>query len=150
MTGLGTTIWQTGFFGGGNGLAFRGDGTLFSYANEDFITLNPQTGQGTLVANNINIEIVMAAMDFHPQTGELFGTEFGFQPADGPPTHLVTVNTSSAAITRIGELAVCSDALVFFTFPANIPTLSEWGLIAMAGILGIVGFMVIRRRKVTA
>jgi len=31
-----------------------------------------------------------------------------------------------------------------------IPTISEWGLIAMAGILGIVGFMVIRRRKVTA
>ena len=28
-----------------------------------------------------------------------------------------------------------------------IPTISEWGLIAMAGILGIVGFMVIRRRK---
>ncbi|MEX0999348.1 MAG: IPTL-CTERM sorting domain-containing protein [Thermodesulfobacteriota bacterium] len=31
-----------------------------------------------------------------------------------------------------------------------VPTLSEWGLIAMASILGIVGFMVIRRRKVTA
>jgi len=31
-----------------------------------------------------------------------------------------------------------------------IPTLSEWGLIAMAGILGIIGFMVMRRRKVTA
>ncbi len=31
-----------------------------------------------------------------------------------------------------------------------IPTLSEWGLIAMAGILGIIGFMVLRRRKVTA
>ncbi len=35
--------------------------------------------------------------------------------------------------------------------PAMVPTLSEWGLLAMAGILGIVGFiMVIRRRKVTA
>ncbi len=34
--------------------------------------------------------------------------------------------------------------------PRPIPTLSEWGLIAMAGVLGIVGFMVIRRRKVTA
>jgi hypothetical protein len=34
--------------------------------------------------------------------------------------------------------------------PTNVPTLSEWGLIAMAGILGIIGFMVIRRRKVTA
>lgn len=32
----------------------------------------------------------------------------------------------------------------------NVPTLSEWGLITMAGILGIIGFMVIRRRKVTA
>jgi len=31
-----------------------------------------------------------------------------------------------------------------------IPTLSEWGLIAMAGILGLVGFMVMRRRKVSA
>lgn len=34
--------------------------------------------------------------------------------------------------------------------PRNVPTLSEWGLIAMAGILGIVGFMVMKRRKVTA
>ncbi|TFG74693.1 MAG: IPTL-CTERM sorting domain-containing protein [Thermodesulfobacteriales bacterium] len=33
---------------------------------------------------------------------------------------------------------------------AQVPTLSEWGLIAMASILGIVGFMVIRRRKVAA
>ena len=32
----------------------------------------------------------------------------------------------------------------------NVPTLSEWGLISMAAILGIVGFMVIRRKKVTA
>jgi hypothetical protein len=35
-------------------------------------------------------------------------------------------------------------------FASSVPTLSEWGLIAMAGILGIVGFMVMRRRKVTA
>jgi len=34
--------------------------------------------------------------------------------------------------------------------PPIVPTLSEWGLIALAGILGIVGFMVLRRRKVTA
>lgn len=32
----------------------------------------------------------------------------------------------------------------------NVPTLSEWGLISMAAILGIVGFIVIRRRKVTS
>ncbi len=32
----------------------------------------------------------------------------------------------------------------------NVPTLSEWGLIAMASLLGIVGFMVVRRRQVVA
>jgi hypothetical protein len=38
-----------------------------------------------------------------------------------------------------------------FTPAANpIPTLSEWGLIAMAGILGIFGLLAARRRKATA
>ena len=32
-------------------------------------------------------------------------------------------------------------------FISPVPTLSQWGLIAMAGILGIVGFMVMRRRS---
>lgn len=32
---------------------------------------------------------------------------------------------------------------------SSIPTLSQWGLIAMAGVLGIIGLMAIRRRKVT-
>jgi len=38
------------------------------------------------------------------------------------------------------------------TIPSTsiVPTLSEWGLIAMAGILGIIGFMVLRRRKAAA
>jgi len=48
--------------------------------------------------------------------------------------------------TELGEGGDC-------VLPSNttpIPTLSEWGLLAMAGILGIVGYLVIRRRKVTA
>lgn len=34
--------------------------------------------------------------------------------------------------------------------PRNIPTLSEWGLIAMAGILGMIGLYAARRRKEAA
>lgn len=45
-----------------------------------------------------------------------------------------------------GPGGICSDAIPEST---PIPTLSEWGLIAMAGVLGIVGFMIIRKRKVT-
>ena len=37
-----------------------------------------------------------------------------------------------------------------FPVPQPIPTMSEWGLLALAGILGIIGFMVVRRRKVAA
>lgn len=33
--------------------------------------------------------------------------------------------------------------------PSEVPTLSEWGLIAMAGILGIIAFVVLRRKKAT-
>ncbi len=29
----------------------------------------------------------------------------------------------------------------------NVPTISEWGLITLSGILGVIGFMVIRRRQ---
>jgi len=47
--------------------------------------------------------------------------------------------------TDCSELLQCPQAVV-----SAVPTLNEWGLIAMAGILGIVGFLVIRRRKVSA
>ncbi|MGB2693016.1 MAG: IPTL-CTERM sorting domain-containing protein [Thermodesulfobacteriota bacterium] len=34
-----------------------------------------------------------------------------------------------------------------FQIQRDVPTLSKWGLIAMAGVLGIVGFMVVRRKQ---
>ena len=39
------------------------------------------------------------------------------------------------------------------TLVTNVPTLSEWGLLSLVvalGIMGIIGFMVMRRRKVSA
>jgi len=44
----------------------------------------------------------------------------------------------------------CTFTNVLAIEPRNVPTLSEWGLIAMAGVLGIIGFIVIRRRKAVA
>ena len=47
----------------------------------------------------------------------------------------------------------CSSACQLEKQPAKvtpIPTLSQWGLIAMAGVLGIVGLFAIRKRKVAA
>ena len=46
--------------------------------------------------------------------------------------------------------ANCSEVPECAPIISPIPTLSEWGLISVAVILGIVGFMVIRRRKASA
>jgi|GEM_PF-1388843 len=149
-TGQGTIIGQTGFFGGGNALAVRGDGTLISSEGNgavlNILTLDPLTGQGTVIASrNVNA-LVYNAFDFSPVTGELFGIEFTFLDL---PTLLVTVNTSNAESTAIGELPGCSDALVFFTIPPrNVPTLSEWGMVSAVVGLGMIGVLfALRKRK---
>ena len=46
--------------------------------------------------------------------------------------------------------AICNEATGRCEISRNVPTLSEWGLVAMAGVLGIIGFMVIWRRRATA
>ena len=57
----------------------------------------------------------------------------------------ITTEVLGGSCTAEGLEGLCLGSVV-----ENVPTLSEWGLIAMAGILGIAGFMVIRRRKVSA
>jgi len=50
------------------------------------------------------------------------------------------------------EIDIPSDTVIkiWQADPRPIPALSVWGLITMAGILGIIGFIVIRRRKLAA
>ena len=75
------------------------------------------------------------------------------QNPDGMPTPCVTVIPVPEE-NRL-EIECYDDGEVTCTFTnsqviTNVPTLSEWGLIAMAGILGIVGYLVMRRKRVTA
>ncbi len=45
--------------------------------------------------------------------------------------------------------AICNESAGICEPLRNVPTLSEWGLITMAGVLGTIGFIVIRRRRAT-
>lgn len=46
---------------------------------------------------------------------------------------------------------IMDDVIINAIFiPVNVPTLSVWGLTTMAGVLGVIGFIVMRRRKVTS
>lgn len=145
-TGRGTIIGQTGFNGGGNGLAKSADGTFFSFAGPRFITINQDTGQGTETGVLLPPRRRISALDFHPVTGVLYGILR--LRAD---SELVTIDTETGALTVIGSLPDCSDGLVFGRImPSPIPTLSEWGLIAMAAIFGIIGLLTLKKRKFTA
>lgn len=74
---------------------------------------------------------------------DLFNTFVGFDSS--VPVGRVTLSDSSQLTTF--EMI---DEVRFTAIPEAIPTLSEWGLIVMAGILGIVGFIVMNRRKASA
>lgn len=160
-----SSIGPSGFMDGGNGLAVEpGTSTIFGTPIDanGLITLNPATGAGTVIpASTGNVPNAINAMDFNPVTGVLFGSFEDFDDILGNganESYLVTINTSDGSLTVIGQTVLGLDAIVFFDdcngepMPTTsaIPTLSEWGLIAMAGILGIIGLLVIRRRKVTA
>ena len=86
-----------------------------------------------------------------------------FQTLPGDPASLGYTNLNfdlsqfAGSTVRIRAAVVVTEDVLNGSIDAvsciattRIPTLSEWGLLAMAGILGIVGFMVMRRRKVTA
>jgi hypothetical protein len=156
-TGQGTILGDTGESGSGGGLAIRNDSTLFwayrpGAANMTALfTINPVTGQATQI-NDFGTNVLLNALAFHPVTGVLFASVGNLLAPFGTNEILLqTVNSDTNSITPIGQMPDCTDAIVFSPIvPTNVPTLSEWGLIAMAGILGIVGFMVMRRRKVTA
>lgn len=44
---------------------------------------------------------------------------------------------------------MCNEVSQMCVEDRNVPTLSQWGLIATAGLLGIIGFIIIRRRQLT-
>ena len=67
-------------------------------------------------------------------------------PACPPP------DTDQRGFVRPQFVGCDSGAFEFegFAQVANIPTLGEWGMIVMAGVLGIATLLIIRRRKATA
>jgi hypothetical protein len=87
-----------------------------------------------------NVLLGIAIVNITPTNG----TFLGVLAADTTITRVELVETGESKAELLYELSFGRCVI------ADVPTLSEWGLIAMAGILGIVGFMVLRRRKVTA
>jgi len=153
-----TLIGETTFTGGGLGLAMRSDGTLFhsSLSNENlsFYTINLNTGAGTLIGTiDANIPPVQRlnvnSMDFHPITGELFGSST--EGDTGISTsYLVTIDEDLPSVSLVGQGVDCFDALVFATEPEPIPALSTWGIMAVVVAFAVASIFYIRKRRAVA
>ena len=74
-----------------------------------------------------------------------------FADVDAPPVFLQTNKPfNSIVISDAGGWVAGTLYLATGTPSRPIPTLSEWGLIAMAGLLGIVGFIAVRKKYAVA
>ena len=80
------------------------------------------------------------------------GTLFGVDLADvggGGAAFLVTINTTTGAVTSVGATIAGLDAIAFAPLllaPAQVPTMSEWALILMALLMAAAAFWVYRKR----
>ena len=71
--------------------------------------------------------------------GEIFEPCLSITPLeDGTGVSVECIDDDSGSCTFTNTLSIN---------PTNVPTLSEWGLIAMASILGLVAFLILRRKK---
>ena len=160
------------------GVAF--DGSLFVADDgscDCIIEINPVTCDPQVFITEAEINNVTGNTSTDPEGGlcvdgnmNLYLGDDGSAPGDSDRPNVVQIPTGNALAASLfvsaddvrdfytnlvgpGESprfeGACTVKLVDSPI-AEVPTLSEWGLISMAAILGIVGFIVARRRMVKA
>lgn len=144
-TGLATVVGDAGLTGmRGNGLAASAADVLFLAGQGDgpLRTVNRSTGATTAgpTMNGTSTDRINA-LAFNAG-----GTLFGVQ--EGQASRLVTINTGTGVITDLGPTVSGLDAIVFDDSQAgaDVPSLSEWMLLALALTLGGIGFTTFRTR----
>ena len=143
------TLVGTSSCSGGCGLAFNASNTLFLSPNGALVTVNPanavQTAGPTLTNFPANTS-VLAGMSFHPIGGTLYG--LAFAPESGSVSYLVTVNTSTGALTNIGSNGRSLEGIAISGTntppPSSTPVPSSFLLIGMGGLF-LAGWMVFGR-----
>jgi len=69
--------------------------------------------------------------------------------SDNTTDQLITINTTTGMGSAVGALGFSNVLGLSFCNFLIIPTLSQWGMIIMAGFLGLIALYAIRRRLVS-
>jgi hypothetical protein len=102
----------------GGGLAISSGGVFYGTPTSSrFGTYNSGTGAYTNIANPTKPAGTgaYAALDFDPGSGLLYGLNLG--PGSPPPTHIVTIDPTTGAVTDIGASVNSLDAIAFKPVP---------------------------------
>src|SRR5262249_53139422 len=120
-------------------LAISPSGPFFGTPTSSrFGTYDSTTGAFTLIANPTKpVGGAYAALDFDGST--LYGLDLG--PGAAPPTHLVTIDTASGAVTDLGLSVPALDGIAFQ--PVTVPEPASIGLPSAVTLLAV-----LRRREV--
>ena len=134
------------------GWTLVGTQTNVMCAGDDLQT--PLSVGGIIIDPGVTTGIAMVIADGDSQWEYTDGTG-GNQVYNNGELEIRTGSSLQPAFTGdeedINEPRVWNGTVFYeFTERLEVPTLSEWGLISTAAILGIVGFMVMRRRKAAA
>ncbi len=144
MTGLATIVGESGIATTGPGLAFDSAGTLFVSStpfNYELFTINPGTGSATFLLNLSEFINNALAFDANDVLYSMVRT--------GGTSLLKTVNITTGVVTDIGDIGVAGISAIAFTTSlpaATVPTLSEWGIIALIVTLAITAAFAVRKK----
>jgi len=127
------------YHGSGNGAPYNDpSGQIYEAINPDTLVITPRT-----ISGELDDFFELSALTYlAPRNTFLAATidEYLFKIS------------STGAVGMLGDMDHVSKGLAVGCGAEDlkVPTLSEWGLIALAGVLGIIGLLAIRRRKATA
>jgi hypothetical protein len=151
-TGAATVVGPTGApFVGGGAVSFVGGVLYAAVGGSDgpLYTVNTSTGAATAgpTLTGAPIDGAMAAMTTSGG-GVLYAVDSD-QSSSPTQSRLVTINTTTGAVTQVAALDLPgdTDALAFVSAPAAIvPTLSTRGILALGLLLAAIGFLLVSRR----
>ena len=153
-TGAATLVGNAGISTFGSGLAASSSDVLFYAGFGDsgaFDTISRATGLPTTVGTlDGSTDNAISAMAFNA-AGTLYAVRLADSKTPPRPADLLTINTTTAAITVVGPTVDSLDAIVFdggvvvVTTATAVPTLDTMGLVALLVLLAGGGLWMARR-----